>query len=646
MQTVVFYSYKGGVGRSLVLANVAQFLARLGQCVFSLDFDLEAPGLHYKFALNNNIPQKGVIDYLLHCQDKGFPPSSLNDLVSMLDGDYPSGGSITLMPAGRAPSREYAAQLGRLDWLRLFGADPTPGVSIFADLQEQIRQEYDPDFLLIDSRTGMTHIGQVALHLLADKLVCLLLNNPENLDGLIDVLKEVKDGHSNSKISTNEFEILPVLSRVPQKHDHSIKRAVKTVIHESLGLHDLFVLHSERELEINETLRIGGTRSAALSILLRDYVRLCRRLFPNNGIVPPRTKDALDRLSVEEDRADSITLASEEESLIPVPIRSRIESRKNKDKGAWFVVANGKYIAGESYRVFVTDLIKRIVSADDKIKEIPSNKIKWELLATQIRDGVFDFCQDPYIVTTSRSHLLGVLRFGHVKTFTIYVRKDSAIHSELMGLYNRIQGEEDWTFLYALKHLRQADSLQEMFSNRIDNGEEQDVIAGWEDTAATSECQWALAQEKSGAVAATFSSTNELYEWICDKPDKGERMIVCDHGVVQMLNKKNDEGNGNPTFVGGTPELTFRFKPKSGFPVGYAYPIEDEEWGRLLAECFADLVTNEILTKDKWEGVTLDLKNVEIEALEFKDLCLSIMANMRYDDGIRWYDSLPEKLIT
>lgn len=30
MQTITFYSYKGGVGRSLALANVAHYLARFG----------------------------------------------------------------------------------------------------------------------------------------------------------------------------------------------------------------------------------------------------------------------------------------------------------------------------------------------------------------------------------------------------------------------------------------------------------------------------------------------------------------------------------------------------------------------------------------------------------------------------------------
>src|SRR3954469_5198992 len=46
---VTFYSYKGGTGRSLMLANVAWILASAGRSVLAVDWDLEAPGLHRYF---------------------------------------------------------------------------------------------------------------------------------------------------------------------------------------------------------------------------------------------------------------------------------------------------------------------------------------------------------------------------------------------------------------------------------------------------------------------------------------------------------------------------------------------------------------------------------------------------------------------
>lgn len=43
---ITFYSYKGGTGRSMAMANVAWLLAFQGKRVLTIDWDLEAPGLH------------------------------------------------------------------------------------------------------------------------------------------------------------------------------------------------------------------------------------------------------------------------------------------------------------------------------------------------------------------------------------------------------------------------------------------------------------------------------------------------------------------------------------------------------------------------------------------------------------------------
>jgi Mrp family chromosome partitioning ATPase len=46
---ITFYSYKGGTGRSMMLANIAWLLAANGERVLVMDWDLEAPGLHRYF---------------------------------------------------------------------------------------------------------------------------------------------------------------------------------------------------------------------------------------------------------------------------------------------------------------------------------------------------------------------------------------------------------------------------------------------------------------------------------------------------------------------------------------------------------------------------------------------------------------------
>jgi MinD-like ATPase involved in chromosome partitioning or flagellar assembly len=47
MRALMFWSYKGGSGRTVAAANVAAALAKRGRRVAILDLDFEAPGLHY-----------------------------------------------------------------------------------------------------------------------------------------------------------------------------------------------------------------------------------------------------------------------------------------------------------------------------------------------------------------------------------------------------------------------------------------------------------------------------------------------------------------------------------------------------------------------------------------------------------------------
>ena len=42
-QVVTFYSYKGGTGRTMALANIAWILAANGKRVLIVDWDLESP---------------------------------------------------------------------------------------------------------------------------------------------------------------------------------------------------------------------------------------------------------------------------------------------------------------------------------------------------------------------------------------------------------------------------------------------------------------------------------------------------------------------------------------------------------------------------------------------------------------------------
>src|SRR4051794_24365192 len=64
-----FYSFKGGVGRSMALANIAELFYDRGLRVLIIDFDLEAPGLerffdHSGLTLVEARNHRGIIDLL------------------------------------------------------------------------------------------------------------------------------------------------------------------------------------------------------------------------------------------------------------------------------------------------------------------------------------------------------------------------------------------------------------------------------------------------------------------------------------------------------------------------------------------------------------------------------------------------------
>src|ERR1700690_1410343 len=66
-QIITFYSYKGGTGRTMALANVAWILAANGKRVLIADWDLESPGLHRYFQpfIDTDVSERpGIIDII------------------------------------------------------------------------------------------------------------------------------------------------------------------------------------------------------------------------------------------------------------------------------------------------------------------------------------------------------------------------------------------------------------------------------------------------------------------------------------------------------------------------------------------------------------------------------------------------------
>jgi hypothetical protein len=305
MQTITFYSYKGGTGRSLALANAARYLARLGLKVVALDFDLEAPGLHYKFSSNpDGMPlpvEAGVVDYLYRFIMDGETSLPIKDFTLNVCVPGADKSCIQLIPAGKVPSNDYWTKLSRMNWHELFYSRDAKGVQVFLELKNRVLDELQPDFLLVDSRTGITEMGGVATTLFADKVICLVSLTRENLEGSRAVLRSLN--RSRREFGEPNLEIMVALSRLPQmkgsEDERELTDKVRAVMNEeaedlkdTLSCREVFVLHSEANLQIQEALRVASGVSPDESILLRDYLRLFASFVPGE-LIEPKVHDLI-----------------------------------------------------------------------------------------------------------------------------------------------------------------------------------------------------------------------------------------------------------------------------------------------------------------------------------------------------------------
>jgi hypothetical protein len=144
-----FYSYKGGVGRTMAVANVGRLAAEetRGAPVLLIDWDLEAPGLNEYFPEAGEAT-KGLVDYFLDADarlrtDAAFREGlRTGDGAAMLGSALPMDAYVVhtgvkdlhLMTAGAAEAmatNRYQAGVGGLDSLPVSGVSRLPEVPVW-----------------------------------------------------------------------------------------------------------------------------------------------------------------------------------------------------------------------------------------------------------------------------------------------------------------------------------------------------------------------------------------------------------------------------------------------------------------------------------------------------------------------------------
>lgn len=168
---VVFFSIKGGVGRSTALAALAWAVAQDGKRVLVLDLDLESPGLSTAVLPEEKQPQFGITDWLVEdLVDNG--ETIFDSMVATSDLSHD--GEILVVPAhGRDPG-DYVAKLGRV-WMPKIHPDGRREAfsGRLRRLIDGLEARYRPDIVLIDSRAGIDEVASGCVMGLGANLVLL-----------------------------------------------------------------------------------------------------------------------------------------------------------------------------------------------------------------------------------------------------------------------------------------------------------------------------------------------------------------------------------------------------------------------------------------------------------------------------------------
>jgi TIR domain/CobQ/CobB/MinD/ParA nucleotide binding domain len=202
---LTFYSYKGGTGRTMALANVAWILASRGMRVLTVDWDVEAPGLHRYFAPFLSDPNlfhtDGLLEFLNHYMvnatkempegEKALevwfePYADIKRYAEPIQWQFADGGGIDFVGAGRQTA-SYGARVNNFDWdafYRKFGGGALLDSSI-----RQMKAAYD--YILIDSRTGISDTSGICTIQLPDGLVVFYTLNNQNIEGASSVAEYV-----------------------------------------------------------------------------------------------------------------------------------------------------------------------------------------------------------------------------------------------------------------------------------------------------------------------------------------------------------------------------------------------------------------------------------------------------------------------
>lgn len=204
---ITFYSYKGGVGRSMALANIAYELSKRKFKVLIVDWDLEAPGIERffsSFKIDNS--SEGLLQLLTAFKSDNIP--NYQDYLWKIEtlNEFP----ISLLYSGREKDPvAYSALLQDFNWSDFFTLKK--GGHHLENLRNAWHRDFD--FVLIDSRTGLSDSSGICTIMMPDIIVPMFTANYQSLFGIRDIVKFIQTARQKLEVDRMVLTVLPIPSR-------------------------------------------------------------------------------------------------------------------------------------------------------------------------------------------------------------------------------------------------------------------------------------------------------------------------------------------------------------------------------------------------------------------------------------------------
>jgi MinD-like ATPase involved in chromosome partitioning or flagellar assembly len=319
MKTITFYSYKGGSGRSLALITFASMLSKAGKNVCMIDFDFEAPGLHYKW-LTGKKDGEDLVHYLCRCAEmlalhKDVKAMEVQETIlsvgnCVLDIKKETSkkeGWIKLIPSGDIEDPKYWDNVNeKLPAIFSFASDEKTDTAdqihaandrlrLFDEIKAAIQNKIKPDYLLVDSRSGFMERVGVCTRIWADDVVFFVVNNAESKVGSRRLLRALRaSGRVPDLHNQKPMELFVAISRLPTRpNDRTYMEKYKEKIEEiksfltqpcpanpeaSLKLDILYPLTHDPYVSLDETTTLHRVEEPDDTELSRDYLALFKNL--------------------------------------------------------------------------------------------------------------------------------------------------------------------------------------------------------------------------------------------------------------------------------------------------------------------------------------------------------------------------------